>query len=97
MRKGNRTVMSMSNNYQGPLEDFAMVVPVPVILKKENVKTLPSNVFNKIDKLSAPRLVEYWEKDPCHIPRPRKLRSAMPRRALSGMAAEAEVVELISA
>ena len=35
MRKGTRTVMSMSNNYQGPPEDFAMVIPVPVILKKE--------------------------------------------------------------
>ena len=29
MRKGQRTVISMSNTYQGPLEDFAMVVPVP--------------------------------------------------------------------
>jgi len=29
MRKGNRTVMTMSNNYQGPPESFAMVIPVP--------------------------------------------------------------------
>src|ERR1043166_8656404 len=65
MRKGNRTVMTMSNNYQGPPENFAMVVPVPVVLKKEDVKTLPMDVFDKIDALSAPRLVEYWERDPC--------------------------------
>ena len=65
MRKGQRTVMSMSNSYKGPAENFAMVVPVPVVLKKEQVKTLPFNVFNKIDQLSAPRLVEYWERDPC--------------------------------
>jgi hypothetical protein len=65
MRKGNRTVMTMSNNYQGPLENFAMVVPVPVVLQKENVKTLPFDVFDRIDSLSAPRLVEYWEQDPC--------------------------------
>ena len=37
MRKGKRTVMSMSNTYKGPTEDFAMVVPVPVVLKKEQV------------------------------------------------------------
>jgi len=67
MRKGNRTVMSMSNNYKGPTSDFAMVVPVPVVLQEEQVKTLASNVFDKIDKLSAPRLVEYWEQDPCHV------------------------------
>ena len=65
MRKGQRTVMSMSNTYKGPTEDFAMVVPVPVVLKKQQVKTLPANVFQRIDQLSAPRLVEYWEQDPC--------------------------------
>ncbi len=72
MRKGNRTVMTMSNNYQGPTEDFAMVVPVPVILHKEDVKTLAPDVFKHIDQLSAPRLVEYWEQDPCYRPPPVK-------------------------
>ncbi|MBS2017327.1 MAG: DUF2330 domain-containing protein [Deltaproteobacteria bacterium] len=65
MREGTRTVLSMQNDYQGPPEAFAMVVPVPVVLQKENVKTLPKEVFARIDKLDAPRLVEYWEKDPC--------------------------------
>lgn len=65
MRDGTRTILSMQNNYQGPPGDFAMVVPVPVVLQKENVKTLPTNVFDKIDKLASPRLVEYWEQDPC--------------------------------
>src|SRR5262245_42744339 len=65
LRHGNRTVMTMSNNYKGPAEDFAMVVPVPVVLQKEQVKTLQANVFDHIDQLSAPRLVEYWERDPC--------------------------------
>jgi hypothetical protein len=65
MRKGNRTVMTMSNNYQGPPESFAMVVPVPVVLHKQDVKTLPFDVFDRVDSLSAPRLVEYWERDPC--------------------------------
>ena len=65
MREGRRTVLSMQNNYQGPPEDFAMVVPVPVVLQEENVKTLPEEVFQRIDQLAAPRLVEYWEQDPC--------------------------------
>ncbi|HEU5059598.1 MAG TPA: DUF2330 domain-containing protein, partial [Kofleriaceae bacterium] len=65
MRAGTRTVLSMQNNYQGPTEDFAMVVPVPVVLQKENVKTLPREIFARVDQLSAPRLVEYWEQDPC--------------------------------
>jgi hypothetical protein len=65
LREGNRTTMTMSNTYQGPPENFAMVVPVPVVLQKEDVKTLPADVFDHIDGLSAPRLVEYWERDPC--------------------------------
>jgi len=70
MRQGNRTVMTMSNTYRGPTEDFAMVVPVPVVLQEEQVKTLPHDVFDTIDQLSAPRLVEYWEQDPCYVPPP---------------------------
>ena len=70
MRHGTRTVLSMQNNYQGPPEDFAMVVPVPVVLQEENVKTLPREIFKRIDQLDAPRLVEYWEIDPCWKPEP---------------------------
>lgn len=65
MRQGTTTVLAMQNAYKGPPSNFAMVVPVPVVLQEENVKTLPDSVFDKIDKLGAPRLVEYWEKDPC--------------------------------
>ncbi|MFO0735333.1 MAG: DUF2330 domain-containing protein [Labilithrix sp.] len=67
MRDGTRTVLSMQNDYKGPPADFALVVPVPVVLQKENVKTLSKDVFDRIDKLTAPRLVEYWEQDPCAV------------------------------
>ncbi len=81
MRDGTRTVLSMQNNYQGPAAKFAMVVPVPVVLQKENVKTLNNAVFDRLDKLAAPRMVEYWEQDPCR-PRMRFKRSgSMPRPA----------------
>jgi hypothetical protein len=65
MRDGTRTVLSMQNNYQGPPQDFAMVVPVPVVLQEKDVKTLPPAIFDRVDQLAAPRLVEYWEQDPC--------------------------------
>jgi hypothetical protein len=42
-----------------------MVVPVPVVLAEANVKTLDEEVFARVDRLAAPRLVEYWEQDPC--------------------------------
>src|SRR5947208_12497049 len=49
MRDGTRTVLSMQNDYQGPLEDFAMVVPVPVVLHEPDVKTLARTVFDHTD------------------------------------------------
>lgn len=64
MRVGRTTVLSMQNDYEGPVEDFAMVVPVPTAIDRENVKTLPRDVFTKVEELSAPRLVEYWEEEP---------------------------------
>ncbi len=66
MRDGKRTILSMQNHYDGPPEDFAMVVPVPVVLKEEHVKTLPHDIFKRVDQMASPRLVEYWEQDPCN-------------------------------
>src|SRR5829696_989255 len=68
MRKGTRTVLSMQNNYKGPPSAFAMVIPVPVVLKETDVKTLPKAVFEAVERMGAPRLVEYWEQDPCNPP-----------------------------
>jgi MYXO-CTERM domain-containing protein len=83
MRDGQRTVLSMQNNYQGPPEDFALVIPVPVVLHEGDVKTLAKDVFDHVDKLAAPRLVEYWELDPCEA-RKQQRREASRGRAEEG-------------
>lgn len=68
MRSGTRTVLSMRNDYAGPVEDFALVVPVPVVLTQSQVKTLPADIFDQLERYSAPRLVAYREEDPCPDP-----------------------------
>ena len=65
LRVGTTTVLSMQNAYRGPLDDFALVVPVPIVLDEDRVKTLEHDIFERVDKLASPRLVEYWEQDPC--------------------------------
>ncbi len=65
MHLGTRTVLSMQNNYKGPPQDFAMVIPVPVVLHEGDVKTLAKETFAHVEQMGAPRLVEYWEQDPC--------------------------------
>ena len=64
-RDGKRTVLTMANDYQGEVDDFAMVVPVPVILKEEQVKVGEPEIIERLDAFSAPRLVEYFDEDPC--------------------------------
>lgn len=64
-RDNNRTVLTMSNDYQGEVKDFAMVVPVPVVLKKEQVHVGEAKILQRLDDFSAPRLVEYFDDDPC--------------------------------
>ena len=74
MRMGTRTVLAMQNNYKGPPEAFALVIPVPTVLQETDVKTLPKDVFGRVDQMGAPRLVEYWERDPCYVEPPRPKR-----------------------
>lgn len=84
MREGTRTVLSMQNNYQGPPQDFALVVPVPVVLGEDDVKTLPRDVFDRVDQLAAPRLVEYWEQDPCMVEEMLEMEGAVRTSAAPG-------------
>jgi hypothetical protein len=67
MRDGNRTVVTLAMDYQGPAEDFVMIVPVPTKVSPDDVRTLPPGIFDRLDGLTAPRLVEYWEEDPCPV------------------------------
>lgn len=96
MRDGTQTVLSMRPEYEGPVKDFAMVVPVPQVLDKQDVRTLSSTPFDTIDRLSAPRLVEYHERDPCwhHKVRKRYKRKSSPSRPSKAMRGAAEMDDL---
>ncbi len=77
-RDGNRTVLTMANDYQGEPKDFALVVPVPVVLKQEQVQVQTPEIIKRIDNFSAPRLVEYFDDNPCQTQR-RTLNDSAPR------------------
>ena len=65
VRDGNRTVLSMLNNYRGALSEFALIVPTPVVLQRGQVRIAEKAVFERLDAYSSPRLVEYNDTDPC--------------------------------
>jgi hypothetical protein len=64
-RNGDRTILTMANDYQGDVKDFALVVPVPVVLQQEQVRVGDPQIIKRLDDFSAPRLVEYFDRDPC--------------------------------
>lgn len=64
-RNANKTVVTMANDYQGEIKDFAIVVPVPTVLTKEQIRVAKPQIIERLDAFSAPRLVEYFDADPC--------------------------------
>jgi hypothetical protein len=68
-RDANRTVVSMRNDFQGDLSEFALVVPVPAVLQKSQIHVGDPKIFERIDAYSAPRLAEYFDRNPCEADR----------------------------
>lgn len=66
-REKNKTVITMSNDFQGRVKNFAMVVPVPMVLQQKDIRVVNRNIFDKLDAYSAPRLVEYYDQNPCSV------------------------------
>src|ERR1700687_1748470 len=69
VRDANRTVISMRNDFQGDLSEFALVVPVPAVLQKSQIHVGDPKIFERIDAYSAPRLAEYFDRNPCEVDR----------------------------
>lgn len=74
VRDGNRNVITMYNDFKGETKDFAMVVPVPVVLMEADIHVIDQSVFQRLNDYSAPRLVEYYDENPCEE---RKVMDAM--------------------
>lgn len=88
VRDGNKSVITMYNDFKGDTKDFALVVPVPVVLRKDDIKVVDQSIFQKLNDYSAPRLVEYWDQNPCN--EYKKLNDA-----LSGKVAGAQLNEVV--
>jgi hypothetical protein len=67
VRDQDRTVITMANDFQGEPKEFAIVVPVPVVLEKSQIHIGDKALMDHLDSYSAPRLVEYWDPDPCPV------------------------------
>jgi len=65
VRHDDKTVLTMANDYQGDPKEFAIVIPVPTFLEREQIHVGDKALIDHLDAYSAPRLVEYFDPDPC--------------------------------
>lgn len=65
VRDGDRTVLTMANDFKGDPKEFAVVIPVPTFIRKEQIHVADKALIDHLDAYSAPRLVEYYDDNPC--------------------------------
>jgi hypothetical protein len=61
---GQATV-TMASDYEGDPKEFALVVPVPTLVAEDDIRVVENRLVDKLDAYSAPRLTEYFDRDPC--------------------------------
>jgi hypothetical protein len=64
-RNGQQTAITMASDYEGEPSEFALVIPVPSFIKKEQISVVDTKTIDHLDAYTAPRLVEYFDPDPC--------------------------------
>jgi hypothetical protein len=81
VRDGDRTVMTMANDFKGELKEFAIVIPVPTTIQRDQINVGDKRIIDHLDAYSAPRLVEYFDENPCRrmSDYDRRLGAALPR------------------
>ena len=57
--------MTMANDFHGEPRDFAVVIPVPTLITRGQIHVVDRALIDHLDAYSAPRLVEYFDEDPC--------------------------------
>jgi hypothetical protein len=65
VRDADRTVLTMANDFSGDPKEFAVVIPVPTVLERGQIHVGDKALVEHLDAYSAPRLVEYFDENPC--------------------------------
>ncbi|MEM6464846.1 MAG: DUF2330 domain-containing protein, partial [Pseudomonadota bacterium] len=69
VRDDERTVVTMASDYRGEVSEFAMVIPVVDIPEREQINVANPALVDQLDAYTAPRLVEYYDENPCDLRR----------------------------
>ena len=84
VRDGDRTVLTMANDFKGDPKEFAVVIPVPTVLQRGQIHVAEPALLDHLDAYSAPRLVEYFDDNPCERRFEDAIRMSAPQSAAGG-------------
>lgn len=87
-RAEGRTVITMANDYQGEPSDFALVIPTPTVLQETQINVAEPALIDHLDAYTAPRLVEYFDSNPCDVRIMRRLATSAAPMAMEDGAAD---------
>lgn len=73
VRDDVRTVITMASDYRGEPSEFAMVIPVVDVPEREQINVANPGLVDHLDEYTAPRLVEYYDDNPCDVDRYRRM------------------------
>src|SRR4026207_946701 len=64
VRQDDRTVLTMANDFKGDPKEFAIVIPVPTVLQKDQIHVGDKALLDHLDAYSAPRPARYLDGEP---------------------------------
>jgi hypothetical protein len=65
VRQDDKTVLTMANDFKGNPKEFAIVIPVPTFIEKGQIHIGDKKLIDHLDAYTSPRLVEYFDDNPC--------------------------------
>jgi hypothetical protein len=67
------TLVTMASDVEGDPGQFAVVIPVPTVIRREQVRLVKPETVDHLAEFTKPRLVEYFDDDPCPPPPSRSM------------------------
>ncbi len=96
VREAGQTIVTMASDVHGDPRQFALVIPVPTVVQREQVRVVKPETVEQVADYSKPRLVEYYDENPC-APPPAPLAVPAPSASFGRIARRLAVVTVEAA
>jgi hypothetical protein len=90
VHRAGHTVVTMASDVHGDPKQFALVIPVPTVIQRAQVRIVKPDIVAHLADYTKPRLVQYFDADPCELARYRRFAAGA-----MGLAAPAPAMNIV--